>query len=442
MRAMIAALVAGLAGTAVGQEVVREGGASEALVVRCGRLLSVPGHEALGEHTLVIVDGVVVRVLEGLTGPETAPAGSRVEVLDLSGFFVLPGLIDCHVHMTSQQSRDMRLRAVTESDADRALAGSVYARRTVEAGFTTVRDVGSTGDAAFALRDAIESGLVVGPRMLVAGEGISATGGHGDGTLGYRDDLFDAPGPMDGVADGADACRQAVRHQVKRGADVIKLTATGGVLSNTAAGLERQFFDDELRAIVETAHLLGRRVAAHAHGAEGIKAALRAGVDSIEHGTYLDGEAIGLFVERGAFLVPTVHAGKFVGERALEAGYFPDAVAAKAMEVGPRIQDALRRAHAGGVRIAFGTDVGVGEHGTNAMEFVYMTEAGMSASEAIVAATINAAELCALRGEVGTLEPGRAADLIAVSASPLADVRELLDVDAVVRAGRVIVRPE
>jgi len=232
-------------------------------------------------------------------------------------------------------------------------------------------------------------------------------------------------------------CRKAVRAQVKRGADLIKFTATGGVLSNTAAGTELQFFSDELRAIVETAHALGRKVAAHAHGTLGINAALRAGVDSIEHGTYLDPTSIELFRRTGAFLVPTIHAGKFVAEKAQEDGYFPPPVREKAAAVGPQIQGSLGRAHEGGVRIAFGTDVGVGLHGTNALEFGYMVEAGMSPMDTLVAATINAAELCGLSNDLGTLEPGKIADIVAVPSSPLDDVSVMSDVRFVMKEGVV-----
>ncbi|MHC4993215.1 MAG: amidohydrolase family protein, partial [Planctomycetota bacterium] len=261
-------------------------------ILHCGALLDVPGQPPRFRASVVVHDDLIERVVDGYIGPDAA--GEDVAIVDLRDQFVLPGLIDCHTHITGQYSRDVRLRRVTETDADSAIKGTVYARRTLLAGFTTIRNVGSSGDAAFALRDAIHDGLVAGPRILVAGESISPTGGHSDGTLGYRQDLLAMPEAMQGIGEGVPGCRQAVRAQVKRGADLIKLTATGGVLSNTAAGVEQQFFIDELEAIVETGHLLGRRVAAHAHGATGIKAALRAGVDSIEHGTYLDDECIRL----------------------------------------------------------------------------------------------------------------------------------------------------
>lgn len=413
------------------------------LIVHCGTLLAVPGKAPQENASVIVKNGRIVEVRTGLIGADalTEAQGSKVETIDLSGSFVLPGLIDCHTHITGEMTANSLLRRVQESDADAAINSVVYAKRTLEAGFTTIRNVGSRGDAVFALRDAINSGLVPGPRILAAGAGISPTGGHGDPTHGFRDDLFDTPGAAEGIADGPAACRQAVRTQVKRGADVIKFVATGGVLSVTAAGTEQQFFDDELRAIVDTGHLLGRKVAAHAHGTKGLNAALRAGVDSIEHGSFLDDESISLFNETGAFLVPTLLAGKTVTERAQEPGYFPPAVAEKVKAVGPVIQGAFAKAVRGGVKIAFGTDSGVSEHGRNAEEFALMVEAGMSQMRAIVCATINAAELCGLSDEIGTIEPGKAADIIAVDANPLTDIKALQNVSFVMRNGVVYKRP-
>ena len=281
-------------------------------IVHCGILLAVPGAAPLQNASVVVRRGRVVDVRTGFVeataledvNPDT------VDLIDLKKSFVLPGLIDAHTHITSEYTSDVRLRRVQESDADAALRGVQYAARTLAAGFTTIRNVGSSGDAAFALRDAIARGTVEGPRIQVAGESLTPTGGHSDGTLGYRENLFPVPGASKGIADGVPGARQAVRAQVRRGADVIKLTATGGVLSAIAAGTGQQFFADELQAIVDTGHLLGKRVAAHAHGADGINAALRAGVDSIEHGTFLDDESIRLFLETKAFLVPTILAGK------------------------------------------------------------------------------------------------------------------------------------
>jgi imidazolonepropionase-like amidohydrolase len=408
-------------------------------LVQCGSVLVVPGQAARGETTLVVHDGVIAEVLNGIATPEQVMAGKSgsPEVVDLRDKFVLPGLVDLHVHLTSEYSADARLRRVTETDADAALRGAMFARRTLEAGFTTVRDLGGSG-AVFALRDAIANGTVPGPRMFVAGFPLTITGGHGDRTSGYRADLFDAPGPYQGVADGPYAARAAVRAQVKLGADWIKIHATGGVLDVVASGTDQQFKDDELAEIVSTAHMLGRKVAAHAHGARGINAALRAGVDTIEHGTFLDAESIDLFKKTGAWLIPTVIAGKTVEERARIPGYFPPAVAEKARAVGPKIQDALRRALAGGVKIAFGTDAGVYPHGENAREFAYMVEAGMSPMAAIEAATTSAAEVLGLEHEIGSLEVGKRADLIATKRNPLVDVTELQRVVWVMHGGAVV----
>jgi imidazolonepropionase-like amidohydrolase len=408
-------------------------------VLQCGSVLLVPGQAAHGETTLVVHDGHIRQILNGIVPPDqavTGQTGATVELIDLRDKFVLPGLVDLHVHLTSEYTADSRLRRVTEDEADVALRGAQFAKRTLEAGFTTVRDLGGSG-AVFALRDAIANGVVPGPRMFVAGAGLTITGGHGDRTSGYRDDLFDAPGPYQGVADGPYAARAAVRVQVKRGADWIKVHATGGVLDPVASGTDQQFKDDELEEIVSTAHMLGRKVAAHAHGARGINAALRAGVDTIEHGTYLDNESLELFKKTGAWYVPTIIAGKTVAEHAKQPGFFPPAIAEKARIVGPQIQDALRRALAGGVKVAFGTDAGVFPHGENAREFQYMVEAGMTPAAAIEAATKSAAVVLGLESQIGTLEVGKRADLVATRRNPLVDVTELQRVLFVMRAGTV-----
>ncbi len=410
-------------------------------IVQCGTLLAFPGQAPVRNVTVISKNGRITSVANGIVdraaiAREAAP-DAEVLVVDLRDRYVLPGLIDCHVHLTMETSADQLLRYVTESDADRALNGAVYARRTLNAGFTTVRDVGSPGDVGIALRDAINDGKIPGPRMYVSAMAITPTGGHGDRTHGFREDLFAVPGPVQGAADGVDACRQAVRAQVKRGADVIKLTATGGVLSNTASGLEQQFFDDELKAIVETAHLLNRKVAAHAHGKSGIKAAIKAGVDSIEHGTYIDEEAISLFKQHGTYYVPTITAGKSVTEYAAFSNYFTAPVVVKALAVGPKIQETFTLAYKAGVKIAFGTDAGVFPHGDNSREFVYMTEGGMPAAEAIHSATITASELIGNNADVGTIEAGKFADLIAVAKDPTADITELKRVVFVMKDGRV-----
>ena len=413
-------------------------------IIHCGSLLAEPAKAPHTDVSLIIHNDRIEAIRPGFAAADSIAAeeGATIEIIDMKAAFVLPGLIDCHTHITGQYTADVRLRRVEETDADAAIHGVVYARRTLEAGFTTIRNVGSSGDAAFALRDSINAGLVPGPRILVAGESISPTGGHSDSTLGYREDIFAMPGALQGIADGPDACRQAVRAQVKRSADVIKLTATGGVLSATAAGTEQQFFADEIVAIVETAHLLGRKVAAHAHGTRGINAALRAGVDSIEHGSFLDDESISLFVETGAYLVPTLLAGKTVAAQATVPGFLPPPVAEKAARVGPVMQDAFGRAHRGGVRIAFGTDSGVSQHGRNAEEFALMIAAGMGAMEAIESATVSAADLLDLTDEIGTIEPGKKADIIATGENPLADITALERVIFVMRDGVVYKQPD
>ncbi|MEL7453241.1 MAG: amidohydrolase family protein, partial [Pseudomonadota bacterium] len=317
---------------------------------------------------------------------------------------------------------------------DAALFGVQNAYKTLLAGFTTVQDVGGANEAVFSLRDAIRIGRVPGPRIRASGRSVTPTGGHGEvnGLSPALSAVFTGPNACNGVAD----CRRAVRQAVKDGADLIKITATGGVLSNTAAGLGQQFFDDELEAIADTAHSMGRKVTAHAHGKGGIEAALRAGIDSIEHGTYLDEETIALFKETGATLVPTVLAGVTVTGWTNE-DWLPAPSRAKAAIVGPLMLDMLSRARAGGVRVAFGTDTGVSRHGENASEFPLMVEAGFSPEEAIRAATIIASEHLELADQIGSIEAGKLADIVAVDTDPLADIEALLDVDFVMKGGTV-----
>lgn len=423
------------------------GGANAAsyAIVHAGKLLAVPGKAIASEQSVVIKDGKVAAIMPGYVDAAAAGAGASdtVTVHDLKKMFVLPGLIDGHVHITGEGNPQSRLQTVELSDADDAIVAAGFAKKTLMAGFTTVRDVGAgPGDAIFALRDGIARGDVIGPRIFASGATISVTGGHGDGTQGYRDDIAEVL-HSSGVCDGPAECRHAVREQVRRGADHIKLTATAGVLSNTAAGLEQQFFDDELKAIVETAHAMGRKVTAHAHGVNGINAALRAGVDSIEHGTYLDNESISLFKKNGAYLVPTLLAGATVVGWAEDPNSFllpPQR--AKAMQVGPIMHDMARRAHKAGVKIAFGTDTGVSKHGDNAKEFPLLVAAGLTPMQAIAAATVNCADNMDKSGIIGSLEPGKFGDLIAVEGDPTADVNELLDVDFVMKGGVAYKTPD
>ncbi len=412
--------------------------AADYAVVHAGRLLAVPGGAVTQNQTVVIKDGMVTRVADGFLSESDIGAASddTVTTHDLKNMFVMPGLIDGHVHITGENNPNARLQAVQLSDADDAIAAAGFAKKTLMAGFTTVRDVGAgSGDAIFALRDGIARGDVPGPRIFASGSTISVTGGHGDGTQGYRDDIAKIL-HSSGVCDGVGECRHAVREQVRRGADHIKLTATAGVLSNTAAGLEQQFFEDELKAIMDTAHAMGRKVTAHAHGVNGINAALRAGVDSIEHGTYLDDESIRLFKRNNAYLVPTILAGVTVAEWAADPNSFllpPQR--AKAAEVGPKMIDMARRAHEGGVRIAFGTDTGVSKHGENAREFALLVEAGLTPMEAIRSATVAGADNLGKSDVLGTIAPGKYGDLVAVEGDPLADITELEDIDFVMKEG-------
>jgi len=420
-------ILAAMASALFVQSAAAQDGANRTYI-HAGRLLADPasGRVDTGK-TIVVEGGKVAEIRDGYVG--------EGRVIDLRDAFVLPGLIDSHVHLTFESGPTSRLDAVTKSTTDQAFDGVVFARRTVEAGFTTVVDLGSDPEAINALRDAISTGKVVGPRILAAG-GVAAHGGHGD-VHGYRQeilDLFRAPT----LCSGADDCARAVRLAVQQGADIIKTASTGGVMSNTAAGLGQQMSDAELVAIVETAHRLGRKVAAHAHGTDGVNAALRAGVDSVEHGTYLDAESIRLFKAKNIYLVPTLLAGDTVTRQAASADWMPDAVRAKARAVGPLMIDALRRAHEGGVRIAFGTDSAVSKHGENAREFVLMTKAGLTPLDTIRAATVWGATHIGLEGEVGSIAAGKAADIVAVRGDPLKDVAQLEAMVFVMKGGAVV----
>jgi imidazolonepropionase-like amidohydrolase len=372
-------------------------------IIHAGTLLADAAHGPKRGQSILVKGGKIAALSDGFVSP---PDGAHL--VDLKDKFVLPGLIDCHVHLTGQFGPGYRLRVVEESDAKIGLNGAYHARLTLKAGFTTVRDVGALGhpDTIFALRAAVAEGKVAGPRILCVGTILSPTGGHGQ-TYGYRQDVCACVQSTSGTCDGIDDCRRAVRRQVSFGADAIKFVATGGVLSNIKAGIDQQFTDDEIRTIIETAHGLGRRVAAHAHGADGINAALRNGVDSIEHGSFLDEESIKLFLSRKAYHVPTIIAGVTALEMAKSSPDMTPAQAEKAFMVGTKIKEALARSHKAGVTIAFGTDMGVGPHGQNAREFAYMVEAGMTPAEAIKAATVNAAALLDIADEVGTIATGK-----------------------------------
>jgi imidazolonepropionase-like amidohydrolase len=406
--------------------------------VQAGQLLDRPGRPVRGASTIVIRDGKVVEVRDGYLDA-TAAGFTGAEVIDLRDRYVLPGLIDSHVHLTSDSGGvAAQLEQVQLEPAAKAYNALVNAHKTLAAGFTTVRNLGDRDGVTLALRDAVRAGKVVGPNIVDAGASISTTAGHMDGALGFRDDLREALDSHDNLCDGPDACRRVVRMQVARGADLIKIATTGGVNSRIGAGLGQQMLEDEAMAIVETARLYGKKVAVHAHGADGVKLALRAGVDSIEHGTVLDDECVALFVKTGAYYVPTLSTVNGYLERlAADPNAYSPAVRAK---VDWRIRvtgESLQKVVPRGVKIAFGTDAGVSKHGRNADEFELMVKYGMTPSQALIAATTSAADLLGLSAEVGTLEPGKRADLIAVSGDPLVDVRALKSVAFVMKDGIV-----
>jgi imidazolonepropionase-like amidohydrolase len=402
------------------------------IVIHAGRVMLEAGQAIKSAQSIRVADGRIVGIAEGYVAP---PPGARL--IDLKDKFVLPGLIDCHVHLTSQLGPGQRLKFVEDSDPKVGLDGAQRARVTLEAGFTTVRDLGARKpEIIYALRQAVAEGVVPGPRILAVGAALSPTGGHAQ-TYGFRADVCACLQSGAGVCDGADGCMKAVRRQVAEGADAIKFVATGGVLSNIKAGVDQQFTDAEMVSIVSTSHTMGRRASAHAHGTAGINAALRAGVDSIEHGSFLDDASLDLFLENGAFHTPTLIAGATVLGMAQGGMVLTPFQREKAMVVGDAIKGALGRSYRAGVKISFGTDMGVGPHGENAKEFALMVEAGMKPVDAIKAATATAAELLDLSDEVGTLTTGKSADLIAVAGDPTADVRELERVQWVMARGEV-----
>jgi imidazolonepropionase-like amidohydrolase len=400
-------------------------------IIYCGKLIDVKSLQVLNEMSVIVEGNKIIDLQKGYIN-----VSANDKVIDLKNKTVMPGLIDCHVHLEEETSPHNFENEFKLNPADRAFLSVGYAKTTLMAGFTTVRDVGGSG-VNISLRNAINTGLVIGPRIFTAGIALSSTGGHGDPTNGLRDDLRGDPGPKDGVVNGAEDCRKAVRMRYKEGSDLIKILATGGVLSLEKDGAGAQLTDDELKAIIETAKDYGMKVAAHAHGAEGIKRAIRAGVSSIEHGTYMDDEAIELFKKYGTWYVPTIIAGKSVADSAKKPGYFPEIIAGKASAVGPLIQNTFAKAYKAGVKIAFGTDAGVYAHGKNWMEFVYMTEAGMPALEAIKCATINAAELIGINDKTGSIEKGKFADIIAADGDPVKDIQSMGKVKFVMKDGIV-----
>ena len=381
----------------------------------CGTLIDGISNEAKKEMTIIVEKNKIIAVEKGFTKP-----AANDKAIDLKTKTVTPGWIDMHVHLESETNPNAYLERFTLNPTDIAFNSIQFADKTLMAGFTTVRDLGGNG-VNISLRNAINKGQVKGPRIFTAGKGIGTTGGHADPTNGYRKELMGDPGPAQGVVNSEEDGKKAVRQRYKDGSDLIKITATGGVLSLAKNGQNPQFTEDEIKAIVETAKDYGFTVAAHAHGAEGMKRAIRAGVNSIEHGTLMDDEAIELFKKFGTWYVPTITAGESVADSAKKAGYYPEVVAAKAKVIGAQIKFTFAKAYKAGVKIAFGTDAGVFKHGQNWREFGYMIEAGMPAMQAIKAATINAAELLGMKDQLGSIEVGKLADIVAVDGDPLSD---------------------
>lgn len=383
----------------------------------CGTLIDGISNEPKKNMTIVVEKNKITAVASGFTN-----AGTGDKTIDLKTKTVTPGWIDMHVHFEQEPKKGNLADRFTLNPSDVAFESLKYASVTLMAGFTTVRDLGGSG-VNISLRNAINKGLVTGPRIYTAGKSIATTGGHADPTNGYRKDLMGDPGPKEGVINGVEDAYQAVRQRYKEGSDLIKITATGGVLSQAKDGANAQFTEEEIKAIVMTAKDYGFKVAAHAHGAEGMKRAIRAGVNSIEHGTFMDDEGMQLMKQYGTWLVPTIIAGKSTADSAKIPGYYSEIVTPKALTTGLQIQATFAKAYKAGVKIAFGTDAGVFPHGKNWIEFGYMIEAGMPAMEAIKAATISAAELLGEKERLGSIEVGKLADIIAVDGDPLIDAR-------------------
>jgi imidazolonepropionase-like amidohydrolase len=432
MKTWVAAAVLTVSTLAVGAS-AQAPATSSVTYIHAGRLLDRPGEAPRGPTTVIVRDGKVAELRDGLVSPE---AGARL--VDLSDEFVLPGLIDMHVHFFSDgDPLKERLVYSTRDAEDAAFLAAANARATLRAGFTTVRDLGAPPRGIRALRDAIARGDLDGPTIVNAGKMVSVAGGHGDGG-GLNRDAYHArlDGDYSAVCNGADDCRRAVREQIRLGAEVIKFAATGGVLSNVAGGLGQQMTSEEMRAVIETAHGFGRKVAAHSHAKEGTAAAVAAGVDTIEHGTFLDEAVIRAMIKRGTWLVPTMLAPVAALQQA-RAGLLPPATIPKAEQAAAAARTSHALAIRMGVKIAFGTDTGVSKHGLNAQEFALLVAAGLTPGAAVKTATVNAAEALGRSNEYGRIAPGMAADLIAVHGDPLADVTALEHVDFVMKRGKV-----
>ncbi|HYE54966.1 MAG TPA: amidohydrolase family protein [Chitinophagaceae bacterium] len=408
---------------------------SQRTIIHCGQLIDVKAGTVLKDMSIIIEGNKISDVQKGYTNA-TGPD----KIIDLKNRTVMPGLIDMHVHMESETNPNRYMETFTFNPADYAFQSVQFSERTLMTGFTTVRDLGGSG-VNISLRNAINKGLIKGPRVITAGKSIATTGGHADPTNGYRRELMGDPGPAAGVANGPDECQKAVRQRYKEGSDLIKITASGGVLSVAKSGENPQFTEAEINAIVATAKDYGFKVAAHCHGTEAMKRAVRAGVHSIEHGTYMDDEVMQLMKQHGTYYVPTITAGRSVGDSAKKPGYYPELVTPKALAIGPKIQGTFAKAFKAGVKIAFGTDAGVYAHGKNWLEFVYMVEGGMPAIETIRAATLNAADLLGMTESLGSIEKGKWADIVAVEGDPTKDIQVMGKVRFVMKNG-IIYRQE
>lgn len=399
--------------------------------LHCGTLIDVESETVKQEQTIVIEKDKVVSINAGYL-----TASGEETVIDLKDKTVMPGWMDMHIHVESHPSKRSYEERFRMNPADVALRATVDMRKTINAGFTTVRDLGGSG-VNVSMRNAINRGDVVGPRIFTAEKSLATTGGHADPTNGFRRSLMGDPGPKEGVVNSIEDVRKAVRQRYKNGADVIKVTATGGVLSVAKDGQGPQLSDEELRAIVVTAKDYGMTTAAHAHGDEGMRRAVAAGITSIEHGTKMSTETMDLMKKMGTWYVPTITAGKYVAKKAEEPGYYPNIIVPKAREIGPMIQKTFEKAYAHGVKIAFGTDAGVFPHGENANEFIYMTEAGMPIMEALRSATIYPAAMLNQQELLGSIKAGKYADIIAMDGNPLDDIQAVLKVDFVMKGGVV-----
>ncbi|MBL4772936.1 MAG: amidohydrolase family protein [Alcanivoracaceae bacterium] len=401
---------------------------ANALTVHCGNMFDSNKGKMLSNIYIEIEGGIFTKIEDYFD--------QQVE-LDLADKYCLPGLIDMHTHISSEFTKNSYIEKFQLNEADYAFRSTVFAKRTLLAGFTTIRNLGDDFNVTIALKKAINKGLVQGPRIYTAGKSLASTGGHADPTNGYREGLLPNPGPKSGVINGVAEAAQAVRQRYQDGADLIKITATGGVLSQASSGDNAQFNMEELKSIIATASDYGFKVTAHAHGKEGMKRAIIAGVASIEHGTYLDEEIIKLMKKHGTYLVPTLIAGEWVTEKSKIEGFFPAVVAKKAATIGPKIAGSFEKAHKAGVNIAFGTDSGVSAHGDNGKEFALMVKAGMSPVKALQAATINAATLLGQIDRLGSIEVGKFADIVAVSENPLRKITTLEEIKVVIKAGKV-----